>query len=142
MIANCWHPGLYLVIYYLLLLEDRNVTNAILSLIPILSGIFLIFPWVLVDQLYVKLKETKIVIEMDNPITRSLSSLSIVGGQQRLSRPVSRSNTVRSNRSCRSVKSMKSVRSVKSVRDVKKRSDVVRHNKLTNQFHFRSDIQF
>ena len=69
------NSGLYLVIYFLLLLEERNVTNAILSLIPILSGIFLIFPWVLVDQLYVKCKQTKIIIEMNNPITRSISSL-------------------------------------------------------------------
>ena len=105
------------------------MTSAILSLIPILSGIFLIFPWVIVDQLFVKLRETKIVIQMhtpDNPITRSLSSLSIQHKpyhHHHHSRPVSRTNTVRSNRS------------VKSVRDVKKRSDL-RHR--THQLHFRS----
>ena len=122
------------MIYFLLLLEERNVTNAILSLIPILAGIFLIFPWVLVDQLYVKYKQTKIIIEMDNPITRSISSLSI---RQQASAPVSRSHstanldTLRSNKSNRSIKSKVSARSVRSV---KKRNDLRRHN----QFHFRS----
>ena len=136
-LIDCWNYknlGLYLVIYFLLLLEDRNVTNAILSLIPILAGIFLIFPWVLVDQLYVKYKQTKIIIEMDNPITRSISSLSI---RQQASAPVSRSqsqanlDTLRSNKSNRSIKSKVSARSVRSV---KKRNDLRRHN----QFHFRS----
>ena len=61
--------GLYLVIYFLLLLEERSVTNAILSLVPILAGIFLIFPWVLVDQLYVKYKQTSIIIEMECSIS-------------------------------------------------------------------------
>ena len=136
--------GLYLVIYFLLLLEERSVTNAILSLVPILAGIFLIFPWVLVDQLYVKYKQTSIIIEMDpggNPLGRSLSSLSL--------RPVMRStsqlsalgahsagrDTVRSNKSARSGKSRVSARSVRSV---KKRNDLRRHN----QFHFRSAINF
>ena len=80
----CSLSGLYLVIYFLLLLEERNVTNSILSLVPILAGIFLIFPWVLVDQLYVKYKQTKIIIEMDNPIKRSMSSLSIISRRSNL----------------------------------------------------------
>jgi len=129
--------GLYLVIYFLLLLEERNVTNAILSLIPILSGIFLIFPWVLVDQLYVKCKQTKIIIEMNNPITRSISSLSIRPGG--LSRSQSQINTLRSNTmmdTIRSTKSNKSRVSARSVRSVKKRNDLRRHN----QFHFRPDV--
>merc|ERR1711988_1193212 len=129
--------GLYLVIYFLLLLEERNVTNAILSLIPILSGIFLIFPWVLVDQLYVKYKQTKIIIEMNNPITRSISSLSIRPGG--LSRSQSQINTLRSNTmmdTIRSTKSNKSRVSARSVRSVKKRNDLRRHN----QFHFRPDV--
>merc|ERR1712154_505338 len=98
--------GLYLVIHFLLLLEERSVTNAILSLIPILAGIFLIFPWVIVDQLYVKYKQTKIIIEMENPIKRSMSSLSIISRQP--------TDTMRST---------KSKVSSKSVRSVKKRND-------------------
>ena len=121
--------GLYLVIYFLLLLEERSVTNAILSLVPILAGIFLIFPWVLVDQLYVKYKQTSIIIEMDpggNPLGRSLSSqLSALGAHS------AGRDTVRSNKSARSGKSRVSARSVRSV---KKRNDLRRHN----QFHFRS----
>jgi len=132
--------GLYLVIYFLLLLEERNVTNAILSLIPILSGIFLIFPWVLVDQLYVKYKQTKIIIEMNNPITRSISSLSIRPGGLTRSQSQLNTNTVRSNTNMmdtlRSNKSNKSRVSARSVRSVKKRNDLRRHN----QFHFRPDV--
>ena len=105
--------GLYLVIHFLLLLEERSVTNAILSLIPILAGIFLIFPWVIVDQLYVKYKQTKIIIEMDNPIKRSMSSLSIISRQP--------TDTMRSNRSTKSKVSSKSVRSVKKRNDQRQR---------------------
>ena len=105
--------GLYLVIHFLLLLEERSVTNAILSLIPILAGIFLIFPWVIVDQLYVKYKQTKIIIEMDNPIKRSMSSLSIISRQP--------TDTMRSNRSTKSKVSSKSVRSVKKRNDQRHR---------------------
>ena len=105
--------GLYLVIHFLLLLEERSVTNAILSLIPILAGIFLIFPWVIVDQLYVKYKQTKIIIEMDNPIKRSMSSLSIISRQP--------TDTLRSNRSNKSKVSSKSVRSVKKRNDQRNR---------------------
>ena len=136
----CSLPGLYLVIYFLLLIEERNVTNSILSLVPILAGIFLIFPWVLVDQLYVKYKQTSIIIEMDpggNKLGRSLSSLSLRPGH-----PITRarsqsqlrtdSETLRSNKSARSVKSR--VSTARSVRSVKKRNDLRRHN----QFHFRS----
>ena len=107
--------GLYLVIHFLLLLEERSVTNAILSLIPILAGIFLIFPWVLVDQLYVKYKQTKIIIEMDNPIKRSMSSLSIISRQP--------TDTMRSNRSTKSGKSARSVRSVKKRNDQRRQSE-------------------
>jgi len=107
--------GLYLVIHFLLLLEERSVTNAILSLIPILAGIFLIFPWVLVDQLYVKYKQTKIIIEMDNPIKRSMSSLSIISRQP--------TDTMRSNRSNRSKVSGKSVRSVKKRNDQRRQTE-------------------
>ena len=107
--------GLYLVIHFLLLLEERSVTNAILSLIPILAGIFLIFPWVIVDQLYVKYKQTKIIIEMDttDPIKRSMSSLSIISRQP--------TDTMRSNRSTKSKVSSKSVRSVKKRNDQRHR---------------------
>merc|ERR1712154_1011 len=105
--------GLYLVIHFLLLLEERSVTNAILSLIPILAGIFLIFPWVIVDQLYVKYKQTKIIIEMENPIKRSMSSLSIISRQP--------TDTMRSNRSTKSKVSSKSVRSVKKRNDQRHR---------------------
>ena len=107
--------GLYLVIHFLLLLEERSVTNAILSLIPILAGIFLIFPWVIVDQLYVKYKQTKIIIEMDTtgPIKRSMSSLSIISRQP--------TDTMRSNRSTKSKVSSKSVRSVKKRNDQRHR---------------------
>ena len=74
--------GLYLVIYFLLLLEERNVTHAILSLVPILTGIFLILPWVVVDQLLVRMRAaTQLVISLDpasSKITRSLSSLSLM----------------------------------------------------------------
>ena len=134
----CSLLGLYLVIYFLLLLEERNVTNAILSLVPILAGIFLIFPWVLVDQLYVKYKQTSIIIEMDpggSRLGRSLSSLSLRPGQpvtRSRSQSQLRTDTMRSNKSARSVKSR--VSSARSVRSVKKRNDLRRHN----QFHFRS----
>lgn len=131
----CSLSGLYLVIYFLLLLEERNVTNSILSLVPILAGIFLIFPWVLVDQLYVKYKQTSIIIEMDpggNPLGRSLSSLSLRPGQPIMrsrSQSQLRTDTLRSNKSGKS-----RVSSARSVRSVKKRNDLRRHN----QFHFRS----
>ena len=79
---TCDVSGLYLVIYFLLLLEERNVTHAILSLVPILTGIFLILPWVVVDQLLVRMRAaTQLVISLDpasSKITRSLSSLSLM----------------------------------------------------------------
>lgn len=132
--------GLYLVIYFLLLIEERNVTNSILSLVPILAGIFLIFPWVLVDQLYVKYKQTSIIIEMDpggNKLGRSLSSLSLRPGHpitRARSQSQLRTDTLRSNKSARSVKSR--VSTARSVRSVKKRNDLRRHN----QFHFRPEM--
>ena len=116
--------GLYLVIHFLLLLEERSVTNAILSLIPILAGIFLIFPWVIVDQLYVKYKQTKIIIEMDTtgPIKRSMSSLSIISRQP--------TDTMRSNRSTKSKVSGRSVRSVKKRYDQRRQSEREREFQL------------
>ena len=81
-VITCHVSGLYLVIYFLLLLEERNVTHAILSLVPILAGIFLILPWVVVDQLLVSMRAaTQLVISVDpasSKITRSLSSLSLM----------------------------------------------------------------
>ena len=121
-ILGCVGSGLYLVIHFLLLLEERSVTNAILSLIPILAGIFLIFPWVLVDQLYVRYKQTKIIIEMDSPIKRSMSSLSIISRQP--------TDTMRSNRSTKSKVSGRSVRSVKKRYDQRRQSEREREFQL------------
>ena len=45
-------------------------------------GLLLILPWVLVDQFYLKLRRTKIVISLDRgPLSRATSALSLASSR-------------------------------------------------------------
>ena len=59
-ILCCIGTGLYLVIHFMFLKDQREVLSAVLSIVPILVGVFLIFLWVLMDQLYIQLRQRKI----------------------------------------------------------------------------------
>lgn len=66
-ILLCICVGIYILIHFLVLTEERQVDMALLSVGPILIGIFLIFLWILVDQLFVKLRHIQLVIEVKSP---------------------------------------------------------------------------
>merc|ERR1711915_372926 len=55
------------LIHFLVLAEERQVDMALLSMGPVLIGIFLIFLWILVDQLFIKLRHIHLVIEVKSP---------------------------------------------------------------------------
>ena len=121
-ILGCIGSGLYLVIYFTLLVKEREVVKAVVSIGPVLAGIFLIFLWVLVDQLYIKLKQTKVTIEVEDPHKRSISTLNIMNKHN--------SKTIRCSGSTMSQLSLR------SYSPVKKKT----HQKRQSEVSFRSDI--
>jgi len=119
-ILGCIGLGLYMVIYFTLLANEKEIVKSVVSIGPILAGIFLIFLWVLVDQLYIKLKQTRVTIEVEDPLKRSISTLNMMNKHK--------SHTMRSNKSTMSQLSTRSLRSVK------------RHQKRQREFYFKPDI--
>jgi len=78
--------GLYLIINYTIILEDKDYLKASLSLFFIVAGILLIFTWILVDQFYILLGANK---TLGSGGAGSVSSSSLAGSR------VSRSSTFR-----------------------------------------------
>ena len=115
-ILSCIGSGLYLVVYFLLLVEDREEDMAVLSAGPVLAGIFLIFIWILVDQLYIQLKQTNVTIEVENPLRKSSSSL-----------------TIRSKHTSSTLRRGRSTKSTRSLRSLKKRSHLNRGKELNKK---------
>ena len=118
-ILVCIGSGLYLVVYFLLLAEDREEDKAIISATPIIAGIFLIFLWVLVDQLYLQLGHTKLTVAVDNNLRKSSSHLGM-GNKEH-------SNTLRSTRS---------QQSLRSLRPLKKRSNHQEFNRKSRSLEY------
>ena len=58
-ILSLFGTGLYLVINFTLLVDEMEVLKVVASTGPVLAGIFLIFIWVLVDQLFIQIKKTR-----------------------------------------------------------------------------------
>ena len=81
-ILSCIGSGLYLVIHFLLIVRQRDIVKAVVSMGPILAGGLLIFLWVLVDQFYIKLKEMKRIKKAKDPLKMSISSLNIAENQR------------------------------------------------------------
>jgi hypothetical protein len=121
MILGCIGSGVYLVIYFLVLVEERAVDMAVVSAGQVLAGIFLIFLWVLVDQLYIQLKQTKVTIEVENPLRKSISNLNMMNKHN--------SSTLRSCRSNRSQLSTRSLRSVKKRRNQNRQKELKRKSR-------------
>jgi len=65
--------GFYLVIHFTLLVHQKDLVSAVVSLGPILLGVFLIFIWILVDQFYIKLRRLK-QPRVTETLVRSLQS--------------------------------------------------------------------
>ena len=116
MILGCIGSGVYLVIYFLVLVEERAVDMAVVSAGLVLAGIFFIFLWFLVDQLYVQLKQTKVTIEVENPLRKSISNLNMMNKHN--------SSTLGSCRSNRSQLSTQSFRSLKKRRNLNRQKEL------------------
>ena len=67
--------GLYLIILFTLLLEQPDYLRAALSSPLVLLGIFLIFVWVLVDQLFLALGHRKLLVRVTSSFRGSRASL-------------------------------------------------------------------
>ena len=67
--------GLYLIIRFSLLLEEPDYLRAALSSPIVLLGIFLIFIWVLVDQLFLALGHRKLLVRVASSFRGSRASL-------------------------------------------------------------------
>ena len=73
-ILSLFGTGLYLMINFTLLLDEIKVLKAVASTVPVLAGIFLIFIWVLMDQLYIQIKKTRVTAGRKHPIKKSSSA--------------------------------------------------------------------
>merc|ERR1712106_789574 len=122
-ILSCIGSGLYLVVHFLLLVEERMEDMAVVSAGPVLFGIFLIILWILVDQLYIQLRQTKVTIEVENPLKRSSSSLTMTMMNKHTS------STMRSSRSTRSQLSTSSLRSLKKRSHGKRQKELKRKSR-------------
>merc|ERR1711892_1634044 len=122
-ILSCVGSGLYLVVHFLLLVEEREEDMAVVSAGPVLAGIFLIILWILVDQLYIQLRQTKVTIEVENPIKRSSSSLTMTMMNKHTS------STMRSSRSTRSQLSTSSLRALKKRSHGKRQKELNRKSR-------------
>ena len=67
--------GLYLVIHFSLLLEAPDYLRAALASPLLLMGIFLIFLWILVDQLFLALGHRKLLVRVASSFRGSRASL-------------------------------------------------------------------
>jgi len=67
--------GLYLIIRFSLLLDEPDYLRAALSSPLVLLGIFLIFIWVLVDQLFLALGHRKLLVRVASSFRGSRASL-------------------------------------------------------------------
>ena len=67
--------GLYLVIHFSLLVESPDYLRAALSSPLLLLGIFLIFLWILVDQLFLALGHRKLLVRVASSFRGSRASL-------------------------------------------------------------------
>ena len=74
-IVSLLASGLFLVIHFTLLLEERDYLSAALSSPVLLLGIFLIFIWVLVDQLFISLGQRKLLVRVASSFRGSRASL-------------------------------------------------------------------
>ena len=74
-IVSLLASGLFLVVHFTLLLEERDYLSAALSSPVLLLGIFLIFIWVLVDQLFISLGQRKLLVRVASSFRGSRASL-------------------------------------------------------------------
>ena len=109
MVLACLGSGLYILVHFLLLVEERAEEKAVLGAAPLLAGVFLIFLWVLVDQLYIQLRQTQLTIEVENPLSKSTSNL-----------------TMSTRHTTSTLRSTRSQHSLRSLRPAKKRSHLRR----------------
>ena len=65
------------MINFTLLVDEKKVLKAVASTVPVLAGIFLIFIWVLVDQLFIQIKKTRAATGRKDLIKKSTSTLKI-----------------------------------------------------------------
>ena len=141
----CLGSGLYLLVYFLLLVDEIEEEKAVASAGPVLAGILLIFLWVLVDQLYLHLKQTQLTIQVGNILTSSSTSLNNY-----------QSYTIRSNMSSssnysgRNKKPLDKVKHIKRTKQLKRKSRSLEHimdslsNLSNSSFHsddYRGNIQ-
>jgi len=76
-ILACLAAGLYLVIASTLISKERDLSRALVGLLPIGLAVLLILLWLPVDQLYIHLRRSSaLVIELTPGLRRSQSKLS------------------------------------------------------------------
>ena len=118
-VLACLGGGLYLALHFTVLAEEEeDYVSAVASLFPIVFGIFFIFVWILVDQLFIKLKHKKRLSEVVASRRASLASIhSMYNGPPPppLGPPhhgggAAATDTMRSNTSRRSGKTVRAVK--------------------------------
>ena len=145
-ILACLGGGLYLALHFTVLSDHEDYIKAVMALFPLVFGIFFIFIWIMVDQLFVNLRYKKHIEEVVASRRASLASINIhtlphlryngdpvkIGHSQHIHNNGKYNNdTMRSNRSTRSctksVRSAQSVKTEKSLRQSRggdKRNDI------------------